>query len=186
MKKSITVGGISVALLGVAVTLLALFALPSLNRWRAGVERIGQLEEAIRGRERVLAQDKAFQERRAEVLALQQSIASFLPSRRDPEGIINMLTVSAGSRGVVLEEVVFPVEETSGSAPFMEAASGGPPQPFRVMLKASGSYQALKTFFGSLAASARLLDIRRLAVRAEEGSDLLRADAEFFAYYRAR
>lgn len=186
MRRNIIIGGMSVALVGVAAALASLLVVPSLNRWRAGAERLEQLAEAIAGRERILLEDRAFQERLAEVSAFQESVAAFLPSEKDPEGIINLMTGSAGSRGVVLEEVSFPVEETPAAVSFGGALAAAPPQSFRVVLKASGSYQALRTFFGALAESARLLDIRSLTVRAEEGSDLLRAEAEFFAYYRPR
>lgn len=181
-KKTIMVLGASVFLLSVAGGLTAAVVLPRAGDWRAIRARIVQVEAAIVERENLLRAAEAIEANFSLILKNQERVQTLLPSRKDPAGSLSMLSGIAAAHGVILEEVGFLTEDKT-------AVPEAPPEAFRAFslsIRASGSYQSLRSFLGALAKSLRLVDVRTITLAPQEsGSDLLSMKAELATYYKA-
>lgn len=158
--------------------------LPRAGDWRAIRERIVQVEAAVEERENLLRAAEAIEANFSLILKNQERVKTLLPSREDPAGSLSMLSGIAAAHGVILEEVGFLKEDKA-----VAASPEAPPEAFRAFslsIRASGGYQALRSFLGALAESLRLVDIRTIALAPQEsGSDLLSMKAELTTYYKA-
>lgn len=180
MTRSVFSLIVAIALAGAAAGLAGFSVVPHFTQWRALAGYSEALERAVTERSRLVRQVKEVLAQSTEASS-KEELTLFLPSNKDAAGLIAIISGGAASRGVILEEIGFPQEE---AVSFGQMTPTTPYRTLNITVKALGLYSSLRSFLEALAESVRLLDVKRFAVTTQEGSDVMRLEAELISYYR--
>ncbi|MDP3794947.1 MAG: type 4a pilus biogenesis protein PilO [bacterium] len=178
MPRVVTVVVVVVVALAVSAG-LALFAIvPKYKRLNALGERSALLDHALAEREQLLdtiqAQEDILNEQ------VNERLLQFLPKTGNLPQLMALLYDIGVREGVGISEIGF--EESSAlSSPVM---ASGAVAGLVVSLEINGSYESLRSFFGALEQSIRLIDAENFKLAPHETGVVMQASGKLTTYYR--